>query len=301
MTHPSSNLLRTLPMLVASLAMAAAAQQPQPTATPFPLELKRTPGSFNKKDGEELKRDFVRLTRRVSLVPDTATLEVAWRELKRQDCEREDECLQQLAQKGQTLYAVYAQVEYSLTGQVVASGRVVRDDGKLVAGPETITMVKGKGAFKDVAKAALTRLLDQLGVPGLATFRPVEPKPPSEPRPVELTPTLPPPPPPPLVVQESGLGGRAMGWTLAGVGGAAAIVGAVLAGTAKPAVDTDGNTTREALVAARTQQTVGFALVGGGAVLAAGGVAWALLSKSALQASVAPLGDGAVVVMGGRF
>ncbi|MEW6430301.1 MAG: hypothetical protein AB1730_02230 [Myxococcota bacterium] len=142
---------------LALVASTALAQAPAPSVAVFPLGTGRLPSGFSKEDTTALQKDFARLVRRSDvLVPDSASLELSIKELKRTDCDREDACLQALAQRAQTLYALYGSIEYTLEGAVVAIGRVVRDDGKLVAGPVTTSLPKGPDAFKDVARVALT-------------------------------------------------------------------------------------------------------------------------------------------------
>lgn len=288
-------------------AGVAGAQVAQPSVTPFPLEIKRTPSSFSKKDGEELKKEFVRLTRKLSLVPDNASLESALAELKRQDCDREDECLKQLAQKGSTLYALFADVEFTVTGQVVATGRVIRDDGKLMGGPSKVTMVKGKDSFKDMAKVALVRLLEELKVSALPAYRAVEKTPdvPVVVAPVvEKRPDLVPPPLPLPEVRHTEVRSHAKertgGWIVAGVGAAAVVVGLIV-------VETSGNPTtaplpREQVVAKAGQQTAGVAVMIAGGVVAAGGLIWGLMKKDeVVTTAIVPQADGASLVVGGRF
>ncbi len=289
-------------------AGVAGAQVAQPSLTPFPLEIKRTPSSFSKKDGDELKKEFVRLTRKVSLVPDNASLDSALAELKRQDCEREDECLKQLAQKGSTLYALFADVEFTLTGQVVATGRVIRDDGKLMGAPAKVSMVKGKDAFKDMAKVALVRLLDELKVASLPPYRPVE-KAPDVPvvvaPPVEKHPDLVPPPLPPAEVKHTEVRSHAKerlgGWIVAGVGAAAVVAGLVVVETSTSTL-TAGLNSRAAVDAAGNQQRVGVGVMIAGGVVAAGGLVWSLLHKDeVVTTAIVPQADGAALVVGGRF
>lgn len=125
---------------VLALSGAAFAQAPRPVVMPFPLELKRVPQGFSKEDAEGLQRDLTRLLRKTGAgVPEFAKYDLALKELKRQDCEREDECLVQLAKRAEALcalyglYGLYASLDLTLEGAVVASGRVVRDDGRPTA------------------------------------------------------------------------------------------------------------------------------------------------------------------------
>lgn len=302
-------------VLVLLVAGVASAQAPQPSLTPFPLELKRKPSGFSAKDTEELQKDFVRLVRKSgALVPDTASLELAVKELKRQDCEREDECLKQLALQAQTLYGLYASVDYTLEGAVVASGRVVRDDGKIASALQTVTMPKGKDAFRDVAKVALVRLLEQLELAKLPPFRPVE-------KPPEVVTDVPkkdpevklPPPPPPPVVEKGVPPAKIAGWTMVGVGAAALVGGVVMLAVADPQLGADGviipkeGQTPDAAAAAyrtaRTQQTIGGVIAGVGGAMAVGGLVMVLMTgeEPAQTVSVVPVAGGAMVSIGGTI
>lgn len=306
--------------LVSSLAFA---QEPQPTLTPFPLEFKRKPSGFSKDDADELQKQFARLVRKSGvLAPDTASLELAIKELKRQDCEREDECLKQLALKAQTLYALYASIDYSLEGAVVATGRVVRDDGKIASPLQTVSIPRGKDAFKDVAKVALVRLLEQLELAKLPPFRPVEAGTPPDGQKEEplvkkddgTLSDVPPPPPPPVVTPVGPSAGKVAGWAMVGVGGAAAVGGAVLLALANPQLDAagvivpkDGQSPTEAVnayKAAKSQQAIGGVVAGVGAAVAVGGLVLALMSghdEPAKTVSVVPVAGGALVSVGGAF
>lgn len=302
-------------VLVLLVAGVASAQAPQPSLTPFPLEMKRKPSGFSAKDAEELQKDFVRLVRKSgALVPDTASLELAVKELKRQDCEREDECLKQLAAQAQTLYALYASVDYSLEGAVVATGRVVRDDGKIASPLQTVTMPKGKDAFRDVAKVALVRLLEQLELAKLPPFRPVE-------KPVEVKTDVPkqepevklPPPPPPPVVEKGVPPAKIAGWTMVGVGAAALVGGVVMLAVADPQLNAQGliaprNQTDDAAIAAyqtaKTQQTIGGVIAGVGGAMAVGGLVMVLMTgddEPKNTVSLMPVAGGAMVSIGGTI
>jgi len=284
---------------------------------PFPLELKRTPSGFSKEDKEGLQREYGRLLRLAGAqVPDFARYDLALKELKRQDCEREDECLVQLAKKAEALYALYASVDYTLEGAVVATGRIVRDDGKVASPTATVKLAKGKDPFKDIAKNALTQLFSQLKVNELSAVRPVETK--VEPvkvvEPTKVEPVVvkdPPPPLPPLVVEDTGAGQRSVGKTLVDVGGGVAVAGAVVAGVGAAVGygaprSSDGSVARDpaaeaSLGTARTLTTVGFIGVGVGALTGlVGAVLWGTAAP-APQVSVTPVTGGAVVQLGGTF
>ena len=242
-----------------------------------------------------------------ALVPDFARYELALKELKRQDCEREDACLVQLAKQSQSLYALYASVDYTLEGAVVVSGRVVREDGKVASPTETVKLPKGRDAFKDIAKNALVQLFAQLKIGELSATRPVEA--------VKIEPVKepikdPPPPLPPLVVEDLGAGQRSVGRGLVFAGAGVAVVGAVLASVgAGIGYGKDLNmknvpsSERDAVVAAQTLTAVGFVGLGlGGVTAAIGGVLWGTAAPAPISnVSVVPMAGGGVVQFGGRF
>jgi|GEM_PF-1165994 hypothetical protein len=293
------------------------AQAPRPSVMPFPLELKRTPSGFSKEDKEGLQREYGRLLRLAGAqVPDFARYDLALKELKRQDCEREDECLVQLAKKAEALYALYTSVDYTLEGAVVATGRIVRDDGKVASPTATVKLAKGRDAFKDIAKNALTQLFAQLKVNELSAVRPVETK--VEPvkvvEPTKVEPVVvkdPPPPLPPLVIEDTGAGQRSVGKTLVYVGGGVAVAGAVVAGVGAAVGygaprSADNSVARDpaaeaSLGTARTLTTVGFIGLGVGALTGiVGAVLWGTAAP-APQVAVTPVAGGAVVQLGGTF
>lgn len=293
----------------------AFAQTPKATVMPFPLEFKRTPSGFSKEDKEAMQREYTRLLRLAGAqVPDFARYDLALKELKRQDCEREDECLVQLAKKAEALYALYASVDYTLEGAVLVSGRVVRDDGKVASATETVKLAKGRDAFKDIAKNALVQLFGQLKIGELPATRPVEAakvvEPVKEPVKDPLLLREPPPPLPPLTVEDTGAGQRSAGKGLVYAGAGLAVVGGVLAGVGAGIGYSKELNMRNVpadqlgtVVAARTLTTVGFVGLGLGAVTAAvGAVLWGTAAAAPVtQVSVVPMSGGGVVQWGGRF
>lgn len=284
----------------------AFAQAPKASVMPFPLEFKRTPSGFSTEDKEAMQRDYTRLLRLAgAMVPDFARYDLALKELKRQDCEREDECLVQLAKKAESLYALYASVDYTLEGAVLVSGRVVRDDGKVASATETVKLAKGRDAFKDIAKNALVQLFTQLKIGDLPATRPVEAV--KDPLLIKDAP----PPLPPLVVEDTGKGQRSAGQGLVYVGAGVAVVGGVLAGvgagigySAKLNGDRASSPdTARSLATAQALTTVGFVGLGVGAVAAvAGAVLWGTSAPPPVSTiSVIPMAGGGVVQFGGRF
>lgn len=170
-------------------------------------------------------------------MPDFARYDLALKELKRQDCEREDECLVQLAKKAESLYWLYTSVDYTLEGAVVVSGRIVRDDGKIVSPFETVKLAKGATRSR-TSRRTLTQLFVQLKIGELPATRPVEvvKEPVKDPvkdpvkEPVKEPIKDPPPPMPPLIVEDTGAGQRSAGRGLVYGGAGVLVVGGVLAG-----------------------------------------------------------------------
>ncbi|MDP1826382.1 MAG: hypothetical protein Q8L48_24150 [Archangium sp.] len=289
----------------------AFAQAPKATVMPFPLELKRTPSGFSKEDKEAMQREYTRVLRLAgAVVPDFARYDLALKELKRQDCEREDECLVQLAKKAESLYALYTSIDYTLEGAVLVSGRVVRDDGKVASPTETVKLAKGRDSFKDIAKNALVQLFAQLKIGELPATRPVEA--------VKVEPVKdplllkdPPPPLPPLVVEDKGAGQRSAGKGLVYAGAGVAVLGGVLAGVGagiaySVQLDVDTARTREdanKLAMGQTLATVGFVGLGVGAATAAvGAILWGTAAPAPVSSvSVVPTAGGGMVQFGGRF
>lgn len=290
------------------------AQAPKATVMPFPLELKRTPSGFSKEDKEALQREYTRILRLAgAVVPDFARYDLALKELKRQDCEREDECLVQLAKKAESLYALYASVDYTLEGAVLVSGRVVRDDGKVASPTETVKLAKGRDAFKDIAKNALVQLFAQLKIGELPATRPVEVVQDPVKDPVKDPVLLkdPPPPLPPLVVEDKGAGQRSAGKGLVYAGAGVAVLGGVLAGVGAGmgySVQLSGDKARtpedaRTLSMGQTLTTVGFVGLGlGAATTAVGAILWGTAAPAPVSSvSVMPTAGGGMVQFGGRF
>ncbi len=311
---------KRLPLLLLVCAGMAVAQEPQPTVAPFSLELRRTPAGFSNKEREELQAEFRRLVRGAgAMVPNAGSMDSALRALKRQDCDRENECLQQLAQKAQTLYGLFASVDYDLAKNVVATGRIVRDDGQLIGELRTITLPKGADSFLAVAQVVLVQLLDALRVKSLPPFREVrtatvEPTKPVEAvKPVEVPvraePVAPVKPPPAAVVVDTGEGRRSTGKLLLGaglgavvVGGVALGLGASLGGGLTPVDGFLPPDQLEAYKSARALTTVGTVVAGLGAVAAGvGAVLWWTTPDPAVQVAVSPTGDGAIFSVRGNF
>lgn len=292
-------------------SVIAFAQAPKASLMPFPLEFKRTPSGFSKEDKETMQREYTRLLRLSgALVPDFGRYDLALRELKRLDCEREDECLAQLAKKAESLYALYTSIDYTLEGAVMVSGRVIRDDGKIASQTETVKLAKGRDSFKDIAKNALVQLFTQLKINELPATRPVETTKVEPPVKDPLLLKEPPPPLPPLVIPDTGAGQRLAGKAVLVAGAGVAVVGGVLAGIGGGiGYGQDLNAKNvpleklDTVVTARALTTVGFVALGvGGVAAVVGAVLWGTAAAPpAPQISVVPMSGGGVVQLGGRF
>ena len=306
--------LKTWLVCVALGASAVAfGQAPRASVMPFPLEFKRTPSGFSAEEKEAMQREYTRLLRLAGAsVPDFARYDLALRELKRHDCEREDECLVQLAKKAESLYALYASVDYTLEGAVQVTGRIVREDGKVTSPTEIVKLAKGRDPFKEIAKNALVQLFTQLKVGALPATRPVEPvkvDPVTGPR---VDPLKDPPPPlPPLVVDDPGAGQRSAGKGLVFAGVGVAVAGGVVAaigcgvgcGVTPSAEGSVPENQFDAARSGRSLMTVGFVGLGVGAATAVlGAVLWGTSARPpAGTVSVVPLAGGGVVQIGGQF
>lgn len=284
------------------------AQEQRPSVAPFPLELKRTTKNFSDKRRKELARELRRVLSVSAQLPDSATLDSALAKLEGARCERDDDCLARLARLAGCLYGLYVSVDLAIDEkQVVATGRVVRDDGQLIGALERIEIPKGvRDSFEELAKQAVTRVIERLVVaqklPASKPGSVVE-----VPRPKVEDPKLPPPPPPPLVIEPRPNGGRIAGWVAGGVGAAAGLAGVVTFATAPPiGKDADGNIFRgdlSRLAATQSQQRVGVGLMAGGFGVAAVGAVIVAISKDAetVKTSVVPMTGGAMVLVGGMF
>lgn len=307
---------RWLWCLVLCTSAVASAQAPKPVVMPFPLELKRVAPNTAKEDREALQREYQRLLRLAGAqIPDFVRYDAALKDLKRQDCEREDECLVQLAKKAEALYGLYVSVDYTLEGAVIATGRAVRDDGKVASATQTVKLMKGRDPFKDVVRNALSQLFVQLKLAELAPTRPVEPVKVEVPVPPvkEFVLKDPPPPPPPLIIEDTGAGQRNAGKTMlyvgagvAAVGGIVAAIGGGVGGSITRGTQQDWAADAAAVQQLKTGQalaTAGFVGLGLGAVTAAvGAVLWGTAAPApSTQVSVVPVANGAVVQLGGTF
>lgn len=292
----------------------------------LPIEFVRPPASLKPAEQDELNGALKRIARNAgTTTPPTGKLEKAWAELRRQDCATEDACVSQFAVKAGSLYGLYTSIDTTVKGDVVAVGRIVRDDGKVVRATLSARVAKvANVAWGAQVRQALEQLVKQLD-PGTlpvtreVATRPVEPPAIDAGVVVAVAPTapdagvseLPPPPPPPL--EESPL--KTIGYVAAGVGGVAAATGAIVFAVGSGSVRTvnmngalvpNAGETPEAAAAAYRQaqslQPAGLVTLGLGAAIAATGVVLILVAPSAPKMSVMPLqGGGAVVGVEGEL
>lgn len=297
---------RWLWCITVCVSAAGFAGGPKPSLIPVPLTFKQTPPGFSKEDRETVQREYIRLLRLAgALIPDFGRYELALKDLDRDACEKDDQCLAQFARKGESLYSLYASVDYSAEGDMVVSGRVVRDDGVPASAQEKVNVTKGADSYKDMAKNALINLFTQLKIGDLSATREEAPVVKAEPAPAEA-----PLPMPMVTVQDTGRERRSVGKGVVIAGAAAAAAGGVLAGVgAGVGFGQEVNQRNvtpaqlEDLVTARTLTTIGFIGIGAGALTAAiGAILWGTAPAAPAQVSVLPVhGGGGVVVVGGHF
>ncbi len=300
------------------VSRVASAQEPTASVMPFTLDVQRVAPGFSKKEIDELKAELPRFLRVAKLdIPLTTAAQEALIALKRQDCDRDDGCLQQLAQKAQTLYAMYASIDYTIEKNVVASGRVVGDDGTLMRRQVAVTLPKGKAAFGVVAREALAKLVGELELTKLPASRAVvvpptpavveKVEPAKSEVPVEtITPVVvgPPPPQPPMV-QASSDSTRTVAYVTIGAGLAAVIFGAAYGLTAEPIRFDETNVVAadaSKVAGTRLRQGIGLGAVGAGAAaIIVGAVIWGTSPASGPSVAVMPIAGGGIVSVGGTF
>lgn len=275
----------------------AAAQNASPELAPFPLEIIRTSPDCTKQDSEDLGKLLPMMLRAAGVsVPGSAKLNSALTGLRRQDCNRDDQCLAQLGKLAGSLYAFYGQVDFDLDGNVVASGRVVRDDGRAVRGPKTVKLPRAALRFRAVAQAGLEQLLTELDVAGLPPLRPMEPV-------VEVARVQ---EPLTLSTKSRPWNGAALASVVAGAGCVAIGVG-FIASAAEVRTETSGGVVRvlredaDKVAGLQRSQTVGVALLAVGAGLGVVGAGLFVLGPVETVTTVVPTPGGGAVLMTGRF
>ncbi|MDP3233019.1 MAG: hypothetical protein Q8N26_09595 [Myxococcales bacterium] len=302
------------------LLSVVAEAQPQPVVAPYPFEV-LTRGIEPAKV-EELQSVASRLLSNAGVSPQPkGMIKNALERLKRQDCGTEDDCLRQLATLSDALYGLYFSVAATPTAVTVA-GRVVRDDGKRVAGPEQIVEErKAKEPIDATMKRALPKLFAALKLSQLpavrevvTTVKPSDPvKPPDLVNPPPAVDAgvvgLPPPPPPPVeesVLRPAGIVTAIAGGALAAGGTVMLIVGRAQAdavllpgGVLKPGGSAEDATTARN---ATSLQSAGVAVAGlGVAAIGAGLVMLLMAPAEPVKTSVfaAPMPGGAAVFVTG--
>jgi hypothetical protein len=292
----------------------------------LPIEFTRPPSTLKPADQDELNASLKRIARTAgTTTPPTGKLEKAWSELRRQDCATEDTCLSQFAIKAGSLYGLYVGVDTTVKGDVVASGRIVRDDGKVVRPAISARVGKTPNVpWAAQVKQALEHLVKQLDPATLPVTREVATRPVDPPAVVDagvavaaVAPAAPdagviglPPPPPPLEaspLKTVGIVTAVSGGALLVGGGALLLIGR---GQAAAVLNEDGSLkagsgAAEATQArsATTMQTIGATLgaVGLGAGVA-GLVVWLLAPEpSRPVVTAAPLPGGAGVFVTGEL
>lgn len=289
-------------MVALLAATGALAQDPKPELAPFPLEIIRTAPDCTQKDQDDLRTLLPMMVRAADAsVPDGAKLSAALLTLRDRNCSRDDACVAQLGKLAGSLYAFYAQVDFDLDGNVVASGRVVRDDGRAVRGLRTVKRPLGAAPFREVARAALQQLLGDLDVAHLPPLRPREPVvegplPPSSTAPLSA--------PGPLISRP--LATPAI--ISASVGVVSMVVGGILfTTTLAPRTNVSQGVVRvvheDAGKVADVQraQSAGVAMLAVGAGLAVVGAGLYFFGPDQPAATVAPIAGGAALLLTGRL
>lgn len=179
-------MFRSLALAVVVMAVGASAQT-EPTVVGFPLVLK-------KKLPEDAERAVVREYRRLMVtqkgisVPTLSAWDAAVSELKRNDCEEQDDCLRQLAVTAGTLYAVFVKVDANPERtKVTASGRVIRKDGLKVVDWKSVEL-SAEGGLEAASKAVVGKLLEAMALASLPSSVPVAVAPVAEVKPAESVP-----------------------------------------------------------------------------------------------------------------
>lgn len=297
-------------MVVSSAAWA----QVKPPVVAYPLDV--LVRGVTDAQVKELQAESRRLLGLEASLPDGLTLDAALTMLERKDCDVDDGCLKQFALNAKSLYALYVVLESDAKQkQIIAKGRVVREDGVLVVPSKSVTVVrKPKDTVDAALKEALKALYAELKVSALPPTRELPKKDPDplvkkDPDPIKKDPELPPPPPP---VVDLAAGQRTAGTGLL-VGGAIAFAAGVALTSGGLAMgygadlDKDGNVDSPQRVpdvkTGQALSTTGL-IVGGVGVVAVGiGAVLAVTAGAPPKTSVnfVPVAGGGVVQIGGQF
>lgn len=303
---------RAAPFLTLAVIFATSAawsQTAKPTIVVVPLEVDPNP-AFTKLEAS-LKSGFWTTidTDGAVIVVSRKETDAAIKELRRFDFRESDEAISRLTSTTGALYGLFAALEYTPKKELVLTGRVVREDGKLMKSAR-VQLDKGKDSFQELVKPLTKRLIEELRLRTLPTAKEVDVV--EVPVPAKPDPVISQPPPlPPIVVgpPEPARSNTAqvVGWSAAGVGLAAVISGVAIFATA-PTYRKDVNgfilpSDVTAFSNARTQKDVGVSLIIGGTAIAAVGATFALLmrDKESIRAGVVVTRDGAYASIGGAF
>lgn len=280
-------------------ATGAQAQDAKPELAPFTLEIIRTAPDCTQKDQDDLRALLPMMVRAAGAsVPDGAKLSAALLALRDRNCSRDDACVAQLGKLAGSLYAFYAQVDFDLDGNVLASGRVVRDDGLAVRTLRTVKRPLGGAPFRDAARAALNQLLVELDVAQLPPFRPREVEAPAA-------------PPVTLVLAPGPLINRPLA-TPAIIGASVGVVSMVVGGilfttTLAPRTNVSQGVVRVVhedagkVADVQRSQSAGVALLAVGAGLAVVGAGLYFFGPDRPAATVVPIAGGGALLLTGRL
>lgn len=272
------------------------------------LVVRRAPPSADK---EKVQREFVRQLKIAgAAVPDFARFEAALAETKGLDCERDDACPAKLATKAQVLYGLVVVLDVTVEGQLVLQGRVVRDDGEVTRGLESVARPRARGEFIESARPAFVQLFSQLQLTALPAQRTVAVRTPTSPPPgpaVVAPPSVEPPPPAPLVVvapeRRTPVGALALliaGGSIALIGAAVGLVGFAQGSTLRTVdgalVDPDDAPRLRTASLLATTGVLGMGVGGAAAVLGA-----VLLATTGSPVALVPGPGGVAAVIGGTW
>lgn len=320
MTRQPNRFVSLVLALASSVALAQA-----PRLAPYPIDV------LVRGLGPKQLTEFQATYRQALVAAGTSPVDLfavqsALRQLKRQDCDVDDQCLRQFAVLTNALYATFVVVKADSRGVTfTATGRVLRDDGKVVISAKTVSVErKDKQSVESAAEAAVVAVLKAMEISKLPASRETALPPPVEPpqpvdagvaQPAALAPVdagvvwLPPPPPP---VEQSPLG--TIGLVAAATGAAAAVTGGILfgigAGAMRPVnelgqiVPGPGQSAEDALRGyrqAQALQPVGVGLLVGGAAVGVAGAVLAFLAPSSPKVAVVPMAGGAFVGVSGEL
>ncbi len=307
--------MRRMLVVMCVVASAAYAQADRPGLVVVPLEV--DPDATLQKHEAAFQSAFFDVVDRQSgaTVASQPEAAAALTKTARQDFRESDESLSKFADKARSLYALHAWLQLGPKKTLILSGRVVRDDGKLMKSGSASSALGTKPA--DSLKALTEELLKQLDVGSYPTTREVAVAvaPPDKPVEVKPSPVVEPPPPlPPVDMTDHGAGQRTAGTALLILGGAVAVAGGLVAGVGAGSgfrvelVDGVAASSSDAqtLAAAQGAVTAGLICAGvGGLTAAVGaivlGTAAAPPAKGVENISLAPVPGGAMVGFGGRF